>query len=465
MRKIGSKSFSQIKDVTCIEILSKSLTIGSGAFSFCKKLTAVTFPNADHIKYESYSMTSTPDEMKIMVKKEAILEGEGLDECVSKISYIEKETASRRNSDDNDHLSELENENSNLKKYASYLKSHLRKDEKVVSFNDFMNASDEYDTEDEEEPERHPFVGPDDEEFHQVVSKIGEGGTRDVYKIIDERTGEAICKKVMKECREEAAFKTLKNSLKELEAGMNIRHPCICEAIGYSTHERLPEVGTKNQQKKKTTIALFFELLPFSVEDVIKKGLLSNTLKVRIAVEVAFGMSHLHSLGMIHRDLKLGNIMMNSVFDSKIIDFGLVHISDISMTESSMTKGIGTLAYMSPEMVNEEDYDNKTDVYSYGIVLFKLFSERLPKQSMRDRMNNVPMGYPTESDEISKYRIRLIRRCTKFEAERRPTFDDIIDDLFSHNFGLAPEVDVKVITQRFNIIRKRNSKRKRSKIK
>ena len=157
--------------------------------------------------------------------------------------------------------------------------------------------------------------------------------------------------------------------------------------------------------------------------------------------------------------------MMNSVFDSKIIDFGLVHISDISMTESSMTKGIGTLAYMSPEMVNEEDYDNKTYVYSYGIVLFKLFSERLPKQSMRDRMNNVPMGYPTESDEISKYRIRLIRRCTKFEAERRPTFDDIIDDLFSHNFGLAPEVDVKVITQRFNIIRKRNSKRKRSKIK
>ena len=85
---------------------------------------------------------------------------------------------------------------------------------------------------------------------------------------------------------------------------MNIRHPCICEAIGYDTHERLPEVGTKNQQKKKKTIALFFELLPFSVEDVIKKGLMSNTLKVRIAVEVAFGMSYLHSLEMIHRDLK-----------------------------------------------------------------------------------------------------------------------------------------------------------------
>ena len=93
-------------------------------------------------------------------------------------------------------------------------------------------------------PERHPFVGPNDEEFHQVVSKIGEGGTRDVYKIIDERTGEVICKKVMKECREEAAFKTLKNSLKELEVGMNIRHPCICEAIGYNTHERLPESAT-----------------------------------------------------------------------------------------------------------------------------------------------------------------------------------------------------------------------------
>ena len=78
--------------------------------------------------------------------------------------------------------------------------------------------------------------------------------------------------------------------------------------------------------------------------------------------------------GMMHRDLKLENIVMNSVFDSKIIDIGLVHASEMSATSTSLTKGIGTLAYMSPEMVNEEEYDSKTDVYSYGVVLFALFT-------------------------------------------------------------------------------------------
>lgn len=74
-------------------------------------------------------------------------------------------------------------------------------------------------------------------------------------------------------------------------------------------------------------------------------------------------MSHLHRRGIMHFNLKLKKIMMNSVFDSKIIDFGLVHVSEISVTGTSLIKGVGTLAYMSPEMVNEEEYDNKTDFY------------------------------------------------------------------------------------------------------
>lgn len=121
--------------------------------------------------------------------------------------------------------------------------------------------------------------------------------------------------------------------------------------------------------------------------------MISNTLKARIAVEVAFGMKHIHSLGMMHRDLKLENIMMNSVFHSKIIDFGLAHAGNLYDTVSSLTKGIGTFSYMSPEMINEEDYNNKTDVFSYGILLFVLFTGRLPKQAMRERLDKVPLKF------------------------------------------------------------------------
>ena len=87
--------------------------------------------------------------------------------------------------------------------------------------------------------------------------------------------------------------------------------------------------------------------------------LLSNTLKVRISIEVAFGMSHIHWHRMIHRDLKLENIMMNGLFESKIIDFGLVSLPTFSETGISLTRGVGTFSYMSTEILNEEKYDKK----------------------------------------------------------------------------------------------------------
>ena len=382
----------------------------------------------------------------------------------------EDEPKKKRTSDKEKDDETLEKENDTLKKFVLYLSSRLSRYEETISYEEFAKGLDEGrvtdnfgddDSEKEEVKRGKPMIGPDDEEFQEVVSKIGEGATSKVFKVVDKRTGKVMCKKVIKECNDDTAFKTLQNSLKEIETVQSIHHPCICESLGYNLQEELPQKQKEkdsddddydyNDDKgkdPKTTIALFFELLPFSVKDVIEKGLMSNTLKVRIAVEVAFGMSHIHSRGMMHRDLKLENIMMNSVFNSKVIDFGLVHVAD-AFGGGSLTKGIGTLAYMSPEMVNEEDYDFKTDVYSYGIILIALFTGRLPKQSMRDKMTNVPMKYPTASSKISEFCIDLIKRCTSFEAEARPTFDEIIEDIFRHSFALAPDVDTELIKRRY----------------
>ena len=109
---------------------------------------------------------------------------------------------------------------------------------------------------------------------------------------------------------------------------------------------------------------------------------MNNTLKTKIEFEFefefGFGMYRLHSIGLIHRDLKIDNIMLNSIFEAKIIDFDLYHVES-EYREDYLTEGIGTLECMSSEMLNNENYDNKTDVYSYGIVLFTLFTGRLPK--------------------------------------------------------------------------------------
>ena len=131
----------------------------------------------------------------------------------------------------------------------------------------------------------------------------------------------------------------------------------------------------------------------------------------------------------------------------KIIDFDLVHIKDND--EESLTKGIGTLEYMSPEMLNKQEYDNKTDVYSYGIVLFVLFTGRLPKQNLTDKMNKKPISFPRSSSSFTKKCIKIILKCTSFYAKDRPNFAEIIDYIKSKSFGLAKEVDIDIVNNRF----------------
>ncbi|KAK8897753.1 hypothetical protein M9Y10_015718 [Tritrichomonas musculus] len=491
-----------------LEVTAKSVKIGDFCFGSCSKLSVLSFPNAEKITLDCYSTNGIPGETKILVRRDAILNG-SVKDLKSRIEYIEERESGEKDSTKVQNTKEekelpkkdesevrtdngqkkkietLEHENATLKKYVKYLQSRLSRYEESLSYEDFTktkeevkpsNSTNEYEYEYEyegnkeeyETREKYSNIGPEDEEFQEVLCKIGEGSSSEVFKVHDKRRQEMICKKVIKECDESVSFKTLQNSVKEIEASESIRHPCICELLGYNMQEELStnkqgddedisddeekEEQEENKQSKdnhgKTTIALFFELLPFSVKEVIDKGLMSNTLKVRISVEVAFAMSHIHRHGMMHRDLKLENVMLNSVFESKLIDFGLVHFNDISGS-NSLTKGVGTLAYMSPEMVNEEDYDEKTDVYSYGIFLFALFSGRVPKQSMRDKMNGVDMKYPTASSKISDICINLIKKCTSFKSSIRPSFDEIIEYMFNNRFCLAAEVDVKLIVRRY----------------
>lgn len=101
-------------------------------------------------------------------------------------------------------------------------------------------------------------------------------------------------------------------------------------------------------------------------------------------------MRYIHSKGMIYRDLNTEIVMFNAVFQVKLIDFGLAKINehllcDEAITSYSLTKGVGLDDFMSPEMMMQEDYDNKTDVYSFGIVMCYIFVGRIPKQNITEK--------------------------------------------------------------------------------
>ncbi|KAK8895273.1 hypothetical protein M9Y10_023717 [Tritrichomonas musculus] len=295
----------------------------------------------------------------------------------------------------------------------------------------------------QEPKENNIFIGEDGEKFIKEVEKIGEGGTSIAYKVVDSRSGRTMCKKVLKTVEGVTTFKDLQNAVKEFEVLHLISHPCICESIWINTSSKVKD------SKDKTTVSIYLEYFKNSLKNFLNGPVINNTFKARIVVEIAHALSYLHKKGMIYRDLKIDNIMLNDVFEVKLIDFGLVKIteclnSQYSFVHETMTKGVGTFDYMSPEMLNEDDYNEKTDVYSFGILLFVIFTGSLPKIKLKDKLNGKSFQLPDESNSISKFCINLIEKCVCYDPDSRPSFDQILSDMKKNHYKFADDIDEKV---------------------
>lgn len=295
------------------------------------------------------------------------------------------------------------------------------------------------------------FFDESDEENFTNLGSIGEGGTAVTYKIIDNRNKNQICKKVIKYKKGQSSIKDAQNVLKEFEVLNNLSHPCICKVYGINTQEKL-EVFDKGKKKEMTTIALFLEYLEYNLDEVLKMKI-NNTMKTKIVVDIVHAMKYLHKNGIMHRDLKIENIMLNSIFDTKLVDFGLAKITEyaidgFSFVGDSLTRGVGTLAYMSPEMINEEEYDFKTDVYSFGVVLHYMFIGSLPNLSFRDKLNRKNVSLPSPSASFSPLCIELISKCMSPNQSERPSFEVILNEMREKSYELADDVNPLIISKR-----------------
>ena len=146
--------------------------------------------------------------------------------------------------------------------------------------------------------------------------------------------------------------------------------------------------------------------------------------------------------------------MLNSIFETKLVDFGLVEIKESMLNgylfvEDSLTKGVGTFAYMSPEMLNEEEYNNKTDVYSFGVVLYFMFFGSIPKQILKDKTTRKQIIIPFKpSESVSQFCIDLITSCLSPVPSDRPSFEKIFVDIRKNGFELASDVYPSILSQR-----------------
>jgi len=199
---------------------------------------------------------------------------------------------------------------------------------------------------------------------YQIIEELGHGGMGRVYKVQDTKIGEKIALKLI---RPEAGLdkKSLDRFSNELKLARKIRHKNVCQMF---------DLGEDQGTRYITMEYVHGE----DLKQLIRKvGRLSPGQSIGIARQVCDGLEEAHKLGVVHRDLKPQNIMVDEDGKARIMDFGIARLlSGKSMTGAGVM--IGTPEYMSPEQVEGKDIDQRSDIYSLGVILYEMVAGRLP---------------------------------------------------------------------------------------
>ena len=216
-----------------------------------------------------------------------------------------------------------------------------------------------------------PYVG---QRFgrYRIEEEIGAGGMGVVYRAYDEKLERDLAIKVLTPgtlC-DEVARKRFRNEARVLS---RLNHPCI---------QTIHDFDNFDGQDY-----LVSELVPgVSLDTRLRSGALPEKDVVHLGFQLAQGLEAAHAAGVLHRDLKPANLRRTFDGRLKILDFGLATLSreallTLSITQTMATAPIGiagTLPYMSPEQLLEEELDQRSDIYAAGVVLFELATGRLP---------------------------------------------------------------------------------------
>lgn len=209
---------------------------------------------------------------------------------------------------------------------------------------------------------------------YELGNLIGRGGMADVYEGIDTRLGRTVAVKLLKsDLANDPAFEA--RFRQEAQASARMGHPTIVRV--YDAGEEVTTDVHGNQHK-----------FPFIVMEYVKGTLLRDLLHERrltrqealdYTVGVLTALEFSHRAGVVHRDIKSANIMINEAGQVKVMDFGIARaVSDSSATMAHTSGIVGTAQYFSPEQAKGETVDARTDLYSTGVLLYEMLCGRPP---------------------------------------------------------------------------------------
>ena len=199
---------------------------------------------------------------------------------------------------------------------------------------------------------------------YEIVGQVGAGGMGVVYKAHDTRLKRPVAIKLLppETTRDETAKQRF---LQEAQAASALDHPNVCTIF---------EINDTDDGEMYLVMAYYDGE---TVKEKIDRGPLPLDESIRIATQAAEGLGKAHAAGIVHRDIKPGNLIVTADGTTKILDFGLAKLTGPDVvTQTGST--VGTVAYMSPEQARGRDVDLRTDIWSLGVVFYEMVTGRNP---------------------------------------------------------------------------------------
>ena len=262
-----------------------------------------------------------------------------------------------------------------------------------------------------ESPTEELTTGTTFADRYQIIEELGKGGMGCVYKALDTEIDEKVALKLIRPGIA-ADDKTIRRFRKELKIARQISHKNVC---------RMYHFGTKKGIHYITMEYVSGEDLKSSMK---RMGQFTVGKAVFTAKQICEGLAEAHKLGIIHRDLKPQNIMIDEFGNVRIMDFG---IACSLKTEDIIKPGeiIGTRVYMSPEQAEAKDIDQRSDIYSVGLILYEMLANRLPFEEdiplsvATKHMAGALKGPKEYNPQVPEDLNRLILKCLEGEKEKR----------------------------------------------
>jgi serine/threonine protein kinase/tetratricopeptide (TPR) repeat protein len=264
---------------------------------------------------------------------------------------------------------------------------------------------------------------------YQIIEELGKGGMGRVYKAFDTEIKEKIALKLLKPeiSIDEEMIERFRNELK-LARKISQRNVCRMHDL--------------NREEGAYYITMEYVLGEDLKRLIRKVGQMSSGRTIAIAKQVCEGLAEAHSLGIVHRDLKPQNIMVDEAGNAKIMDFGIARSLKVKGITGAGVM-IGTPEYMSPEQVEGKEVDQRSDIYSFGVILYEMVTGRVPFEGDTPftigvkHKSETPRNPKELNTQIPEDLSRLILRCLEKDKEKRyQTTAEIISDLDKIEKGL-----------------------------